>query len=166
MEKYQVYSKPFQPIKEVLFCKFPKFFAQTPEQPEREGADADDLQHQVGQSVANGQKKGGEEQKVEASPQEEEQHRIAPHLPLVGGDAVQKQGGSAAKPEQEVQHSAQEFDGNAGAENPQQVIKQSHYQSQQAGAAQGHGLMGQVYFHISGTVWTAGRPVPGRRPRR
>ena len=97
------YSKPFQPIKEVIFCNFPDFFANFPKETQGKGTKTDDPRGQIGQSVSHGEEQGREQQKIGGAAQEKEEDGVAPYHALVCRHRVKEQGGGDAQPEQQVQ---------------------------------------------------------------
>lgn len=98
------------------------------------------MHQQIGAEVACFQKKAAEKPKICRSPQKQGQGQVEPHLPVLRRLGVEKQGRRGPQPESEVQRRPQKAQGDAAAEDAEQVIDHPRRRAQQKPSQQGEGL--------------------------
>lgn len=96
------YSKPFFPIKEVIFKNFQDFFAQSPEKTQWKGAKLSRSGGQVSQKVSKWEKERRKQEKIGHTAQKQKENGVSPDLTLVGGYRIEEEGQGTKKPKKQI----------------------------------------------------------------
>lgn len=151
---------------EVFFCPVSQVFASCIQYGDRKGHQTQQSFHSGGQLVAQSQEEGAEEPEIEDRAGEHRAHHIEPHHAALHEQGVEEEGGGDQHPEEQIQHSGEQRQGQAAAQDAEAVVEQPHRQAQQCRRAQRQELLLDGDRHLSGTAGPAGPPTPGGRPRR
>lgn len=98
------------------------------------------MHQQIGAEIARFQEKTAEKQKICQPAQKEGEGQVEPHLPVFRRLGVEEQGRRGSQPEPEVQRRPQKAQGDAAAEDAEQVVDHPRRRAQQKPPQQGEGL--------------------------
>lgn len=151
---------------EAFFCPSPQFFIPCIHSGDGKGRQTQQSFHSGGQAVTQSQEQAAEDLKIAHRTGKYRAHHVKAHHAALHEQGVEEEGGGDQYPEEEVQDTGQQGEGQAAAQDAEAVVEQPYRQAQQRRRAQRGELLLDGDRHLSGTGGPAGPPTPGGRLRR